>query len=194
MVWAGVWSGGRVGPFFFDESVSAEIYLNLLNEKVWPRIFRSVRREELWFQQDGAPAHFARTVRDWLNRHFPNRWIGRQSEFYWPPRSPDLTVSDFFLWGYLKDKVYRWQPNNITTLKLYIEQEFNKIPQQMIKKSCLSVIDRLKHCIQHNGDIVYTKYHLGELLSNGNKISYENNYFQHFLWNWIFHLIENKNF
>jgi hypothetical protein len=34
MVWAGVWSGGRVGQFFFDESVSAETYLNLLNEKV----------------------------------------------------------------------------------------------------------------------------------------------------------------
>jgi hypothetical protein len=47
MVWAGVWSGDRVGPFFFDESVSAETYLNLLNEKVWPRIFRSVRREKL---------------------------------------------------------------------------------------------------------------------------------------------------
>jgi hypothetical protein len=159
MVWAGVWSGGRVGPFFFDGTVSAETYLNLLNEKVWPRISRRVRREELWFQQDGAPAHFARTVRDWLNRHFPNRWIGRQSEFVWPPRSPDLTVSDFFLWGYLKDKVYQRQPNNVTTLKLYIEEEFNKIPQQFIKKSCLSVIDRLKHCIQHNGDIVYTKYH-----------------------------------
>jgi len=24
----------------------------------------------------------------------------------WPPRSPDLTVCDFFLWGYVKDRVY----------------------------------------------------------------------------------------
>jgi len=24
----------------------------------------------------------------------------------WPPRSPDLTVFDFFLWGYVKDRVY----------------------------------------------------------------------------------------
>ena len=159
MVWAGVWSGGRVGPFFFDGSVSTETYLNLLNEKVWPKISRSIKREKLWYQQDGAPAHFARTVRDWLDCHFPNRWIGRLSEFPWPPRSPDLTVSDFFLWGYLKDKVYQRQPKNLTTLKLYIEQEFNKIPQQVIKKSCLSVIDRLKHCIQHNGDTVYIKYH-----------------------------------
>jgi hypothetical protein len=25
---------------------------------------------------------------------------------YWPPRSPDLTPCDFFLWGYVKDKVF----------------------------------------------------------------------------------------
>jgi len=24
----------------------------------------------------------------------------------WPPRSPDLTVCDFFLWGCVKDRVY----------------------------------------------------------------------------------------
>jgi len=24
----------------------------------------------------------------------------------WPPRSPDLTICDFFLWGYVKDRVY----------------------------------------------------------------------------------------
>ena len=24
----------------------------------------------------------------------------------WPPRSPDLTPCDFFLWGYIKDRVF----------------------------------------------------------------------------------------
>jgi hypothetical protein len=26
--------------------------------------------------------------------------------FAWPPRSPDATPCDFFLWGYVKDQVY----------------------------------------------------------------------------------------
>ena len=26
--------------------------------------------------------------------------------FAWPPHSPDATLCDFFLWGYVKDKVY----------------------------------------------------------------------------------------
>ena len=32
---------------------------------------------------------------------FQDRIISRNSDFEWPPRSPDLTASDFWLWGYL---------------------------------------------------------------------------------------------
>jgi hypothetical protein len=40
-----------------------------------------------------------------------HRWVGRVGKddfalFAWPPRSPDLTPCDFFLWGYVKDRVY----------------------------------------------------------------------------------------
>jgi len=41
----------------------------------------------------------------------PQRWIGRTGPkdlalHSWPPRSPDLTPCDFFLWGYIKERVY----------------------------------------------------------------------------------------
>ena len=41
----------------------------------------------------------------------PQRWIGRTGPkdlalHYWPPRSPDMTPCDFFLWGYVKERVY----------------------------------------------------------------------------------------
>ena len=52
--------------------------------------------------QDGAPPHWSTIiVRDWLNEKLPNRWIGRGTDTdlnpKWPPRSPDLTLCDFFL-------------------------------------------------------------------------------------------------
>lgn len=54
-----------------------------------------------------APAHFAHTVRQYLNVNFPGRWIGRGSPtLAWPARSPDLTPLDFYLWGSLKERVY----------------------------------------------------------------------------------------
>ena len=71
----------------------------------------AVERHDYPFQQDGAPPHWHCAVRTFLNEHVPNRLIGRAGQndqvfCKWPPRSPDLTVCDFFLWGYVKDRVY----------------------------------------------------------------------------------------
>ncbi|GBN57358.1 hypothetical protein AVEN_151177-1 [Araneus ventricosus] len=33
----------------------------------------------LWFQHDGAPAHFCAPVRGWLDMEYPGRWIGQGS-------------------------------------------------------------------------------------------------------------------
>ena len=58
------------------------------------------------FQQDGAPPHWALEVRRTLDKTFPARWIGWGGPPAWPPRSPDMTPLDFFLWGYVTDQVY----------------------------------------------------------------------------------------
>ena len=55
--------------------------------------------QRLWFQHHGAPAHFALDVREYLKNVFRNRWIGRGGLVQWPPRYPDLTAMDFFIWG-----------------------------------------------------------------------------------------------
>ena len=41
----------------------------------------------------------------------------------WPPRSPDLTPLDFFLWGYLKGKVFTTPCRNVMDLRRRIEVE-----------------------------------------------------------------------
>ncbi|KAG8260666.1 hypothetical protein J6590_091835, partial [Homalodisca vitripennis] len=53
----------------------------------------------------------ASTTTKLLNNTLPHRWIGRTGPrdnalHSWPPRSPDLTPCDFFLWGYVKEKVF----------------------------------------------------------------------------------------
>ena len=60
------------------------------------------------FQQDGAPPHWGSHVRRFLDATFPNRWTGRDGPTPWPPRSPDITPLDFFLWGYVKAKCSRY--------------------------------------------------------------------------------------
>ena len=41
-----------------------------------------------------------------IHQLFPSKVISKREDISWPPRSPDLTPMDFFLWGYLKAKVY----------------------------------------------------------------------------------------
>jgi hypothetical protein len=67
--------------------------------------------DEYILQQDGAPPHFHREVGKLLNHVLPQRLVGRHWPnenllLLWPPRSPDLTPCDFFLWSYVKDIVY----------------------------------------------------------------------------------------
>ena len=45
-------------------------------------------------------------MRDYLNESFTNRWLGRGGPVAWPPRSPDLTPLDFYLWSHMKTLVY----------------------------------------------------------------------------------------
>ena len=59
------------------------------------------------FQQDGRPAHFHNDLRDCVKKNLPQRWIRRFGQedvalIRWPPKSPDLTPCDIFLWGFVK--------------------------------------------------------------------------------------------
>ena len=44
-------------------------------------------------------------------------WIGRDGPIPWTPRSLDITHLDFFLWGCVKDIVYRTAIRGINELK-----------------------------------------------------------------------------
>ena len=147
MVWCGMTSGGLIGPYFFDVSVTGESYLGMLETYVWPK----VKQRRLYFQQDGAPSHYSLVVREWLDQKFPGRWIGRRGPIEWPARSPDLTPADFFLWGYLKNIVYKDRPSTLAELRSRIEQACAELETSMCKRTCRSVADRLKLCISAEG-------------------------------------------
>ena len=74
--------------------------------------------DETIYQQDGAPPHSANVVRIFLHEQFSAKGIGRGSLcITWPARSPDLTTPDFFLWGFVKDQVYRTLVRDLADLQ-----------------------------------------------------------------------------
>jgi hypothetical protein len=126
------------GPFFFPEkTVNGIMYLRMLQNWLFPQL-----QDELQniFQQDGAPPHFLNGVREWLNNFVPYRWIGRHGPndlvfLRWPPRSPDLTPCDFFLWRYVKDRVYVPPlPTNLPELRCRIVAAVATITPDMLTR------------------------------------------------------------
>jgi hypothetical protein len=114
-VWCVIGKCGIIGPFFFEENgitvtVTSARYIGMLNHFLIPELQRRrINLRYLWFQQDGATAHTARASMDVLQAMFPKHVISRFGDVSWP-RSPDMSICDYFLWGYLKSRVYEGKP------------------------------------------------------------------------------------
>jgi len=78
-----------------------------------------------------------------LDATFLNRWIGRDGPTPWPPRSPDITTFDFFLWGYVKDKVFSTPVPDITNLKARITDAFAAITEDILENTWREIDYRL---------------------------------------------------
>jgi hypothetical protein len=151
-VWCAMSSNCIIGPYFFaEETINSENYLNMLNNFFYPFLLKKRIATKIIFQQDGASSHSSKKVTEWLNKKFPNKWIGRRSTLEWAPRSPDLTPLDFFLWGYVKQKVYQEPIANLEDLREKITNTINSIQQQTIKNAFKEVSKRLILIQQHNG-------------------------------------------
>ena len=69
-VWGALSSEGVVGPVFFGVTVDGTNYLVMLRDVVVPQLRTRANFAELFFQQNGAPPHYALAVRDSLNQTF----------------------------------------------------------------------------------------------------------------------------
>ena len=74
---------------------------------------------------------------EYLRHNFPwDRLISHQTDNPWPSYSQDLNPPDYFLKGYLKDRVYE---NNPQTREDIIRRDIRWIPQEMLNR----VVDNL---------------------------------------------------
>ncbi|GBN43472.1 hypothetical protein AVEN_160876-1 [Araneus ventricosus] len=103
------------------------------------------------FQQDGAPPHCGNIVREFLDTTFPQRWIGRGAVMALPPRSPDITPLDFYLWGYVKQHVYSERINDINHLQQRITDVIHSVTPDVLTRVGEELDYRLDVCRATNG-------------------------------------------
>jgi hypothetical protein len=84
--------------------------------------------------------------------------MGGGSTINWPPRSPDLTPLEFFLWGWVKSEVYR---RKLDTWDEPLERIMDAIArikegQDELRRATRHVLTRVAKCNDVDGGIFET--------------------------------------
>ncbi|KFM73750.1 hypothetical protein X975_08779, partial [Stegodyphus mimosarum] len=150
-----------VSPFFYENitptgpetsSVTGGKYRHMLNSFVIPALQQRQCLREMIFMQDGAPPHVAVRVQQMLRQKFTTeRVISRYFPTAWPPRSPDITPCDFWLWSYLKSKVYQGVVQDLATSKDNISRTVREIPADILLSTVVHTMHRMQYVVHKNG-------------------------------------------
>ena len=107
----------------------------------------------MYFQHDGAPPHYSPLVREYLHASFPNRWLGRLGPVAWPPRSPDLTPLDYYIWGHMKTLVYETKVDSRAELcaRIFAVAEQIRNHPDRTASAIQSLLIRAENCLANGG-------------------------------------------
>uniref|UniRef100_A0A1B6G3J3 Tc1-like transposase DDE domain-containing protein n=1 Tax=Cuerna arida TaxID=1464854 RepID=A0A1B6G3J3_9HEMI len=150
-VWAGIIGNQIVGPFFINGNLNGDSYLAMLQNEIIPDYKLLLVDNFIEFISNKMARHHT------LLSLLENTWIqysltGGLEAVEWPARSHDLSLLDFFLWGYLKDKVYRTKPQDLAHLRNLIVQEAQDIPRDYLQNTVDGFYNRLGHCQTMGGE------------------------------------------
>ena len=154
MVLAGISKKSRTPLVFvpFGVKINQKTYQDLILKPIVKDLGKSTvfNNAPFLFQQDGAPAHTAKTTQEWLRTQIPD-FINKEE---WPPSSPDLNPLDFSLWSILETKVCCKSHTNFESLKQSLSREWYQIPQETLRMTIEAVLTRLRAVIKEKGGYI----------------------------------------
>jgi len=147
-VWCGISSRRIIVPVFFDATITTAAYMEIFNT-----IVNQLNDEKLsivHFRQDGETSHTSHARLPEIQSFFDDRVI---SKGIWPPHSTDLTPPDYFLWGYLKGRVYQNKPRTTDSLKANFTEEIQAVTAEVLARNFQNtrMARRVQSCLDANG-------------------------------------------
>ena len=127
-------------------------YENLLMQREIPAVQERNCVDTTVITQDGAPPHIGRQVQCLLRETFTDeRIISRSFPNPWPARFPDLNPCDFWLWRYLKDRVYQGHDRSLVDLKTSKQRHVAHIPRELLRATIDHAILWMQHVVKASG-------------------------------------------
>ena len=105
-VWVAISRARIIGPIFFNQTINADRYRLLILDNFINQL-NEFERAHCYFHRMALLRILL--VQPYFQRAFPGRVISRG---LWLARLPDLTPPDFFLFGYLKNNIFRNRVNS----------------------------------------------------------------------------------
>lgn len=145
MVW-GCFTKNKIGPLVqVSGKITGSVYIEVLENNLLPFINELENNLEYVFQDDNAPVHRAKIVKQWMEN---NSIIN----IPWPAQSPDLNPIEH-LWDVLERKVRKHNPHpkNLTELMAVLEEEWYKIEPEILQNLVESMPRRVQAVIDSHG-------------------------------------------
>ena len=114
--------------------------------------------KNLIFEQDGASAHTSKSNKALLDKTFGDNWIQN------PPNSPDMAYPIERLWGILKNRVKRRNPQDINDLIKFTFEEWYSVPKTLVENLCKNYIKKIEKILELNGRL--EQEHLNQIRDN----------------------------
>ena len=148
MVWGSFsfYGPGRITAI--QGTMTAMKYISTLENFLLPEIENWPGNDTITFQQDNAPCHKARSVKNFFEEH-------NICTMEWPPYSPDLAPIEN-LWAIMKQKVHNQTIRTVQQLNERIVDIWTNSDD--IKAACAALVEgmprRIRACIDAKGGVI----------------------------------------
>ena len=147
MIWGAI-SWKSTGPMIsLHGRINSRDYLGILGDQVHPMVQALFPEGDAIFQDDNAPIHTARIVKEWHMEH-----SNEVEHLIWPPQSPDLNIIEH-VWSILEIQVRSRfpPPSSLKELEGVLTEEWAKIPLETIHNLFESIPRRIEAVIAAKG-------------------------------------------
>ena len=147
MVWGCISYQGKVSLRIINDTLKTDGYLKILKEKR-REILHLFRHRKIWyFQQDGAPSHRPKKIKNYIKRWITKRILPH------PPQSPDLNPIEL-IWAKMKGLVEKKRPQSKDQLLKAILSSWEQITLQDIRNCINDLPKKIEKIIDCKGELL----------------------------------------